>query len=145
MRHENRHGGLAKDSFAVMAAVHAGPDSRRTRYPARAPRERAIFEEHSGLALAERSMQGQTPVFTILYRRMAVVVSLSMHNSEPDVRRPIAPSLDESGGVRRSWKCLLVDTPVRPDPSAAAAVPAGRSATALEALEAGRSYALTEP
>ena len=41
-----------------------------------------------------------------------------MHNSEPDVRRPIAPSLDESGGVRRSLKCLLVDTPVRPDPSA---------------------------
>ena len=41
-----------------------------------------------------------------------------MHNSEPDVRRPIAPSLDESGGVRRSLKCLLVDTPMRPDPSA---------------------------
>ena len=54
----------------------------------------------------------------MLYRRMAVVVSLSMHNSEPDVRRPIAPSLDESGGVRRSLKCLPVDTPVRPDPSA---------------------------
>ena len=28
--HDERHGGLAKDSFAVMAAVHAGPDSRWT-------------------------------------------------------------------------------------------------------------------
>ena len=45
--HDERHGGLAKDSFAVMAAVHAGPDSRWTRYPARAPRERAILRHAS--------------------------------------------------------------------------------------------------
>ena len=46
-RHDERHGGLAKDSFAVMAVVHAGPDSRSTRYPARAPRERAILRHAS--------------------------------------------------------------------------------------------------
>ena len=37
-RHDDRHGGLAKDSFAVMAAVHAGPDARWTRVTRRAPR-----------------------------------------------------------------------------------------------------------
>ena len=46
-RHDDRHGGLAKDSFAVMAAVHAGPDSRWTRYPARAPRERGCLREEA--------------------------------------------------------------------------------------------------
>ena len=56
-RHDDRHGGLAKDSFAVMAAVHAGPDSRWTRYPARAPRERAILRHASRFGVEARQMQ----------------------------------------------------------------------------------------
>ena len=58
-RHDDRHGGLAKDSFAVMAAVHAGPDARWTRYPARAPRERAILRHASRFGVGARQMQDE--------------------------------------------------------------------------------------
>ena len=57
--HDERHGGLAKDSFAVMAAVHAGPDSRWTRYPARAPRERGDLAPRVEIRRRARQMQDE--------------------------------------------------------------------------------------
>ena len=58
-RHDERHGGLAKDSFAVMAVVHAGPDSRSTRYPARAPREKGDLAPRVEIRRRARQVQDE--------------------------------------------------------------------------------------
>ena len=58
-RHDDRHGGLAKDSFAVMAAVHAGPRRALDALPGARPEGKGDLAPRVEIRRRARQMQDE--------------------------------------------------------------------------------------
>ena len=98
-RHDERHGGLATDSFAVMAVCTPAPDSRSTRYPARAPRERAILRHASRFGVERVRRHPPQPFHQAAQHRRKCGVRLhrlptcTLKSVDPRARRGRFPSV----------------------------------------------------